>query len=451
VRVSAMKRFLLNPMMVLVAIISIASTPHAFAQEWAGLRNSMIATTYVLPRNPANMPTYLIFKDQQVLEELSAFLSPLRLPKKLSIKMTECGNVNLYYGHDQGVIICYEFPRALWRFASEIRTPKGFTRRDVLVGTFVLSTLHEVGHAVFDLLKVPVFGRQEDAADQIAALVMLNYGEEFAQRNLSGAARYLRTLDRPMSRTAYSDEHGSWAQRFYNILCIAYGGQPETFKNIVETGILPKERAAHCGREYRQVEFAFAETIWPHVDEELFKKVKSIKWASWESEIEKTSDLTGVLFFLGVVLAWGAVIALLIAKMSSSIGEVFRQMTAFGLAAFRGRLDRIHWWAYMLTAGLIAVLLSYALGFFQVDFLSPQPLRVVHALLAWTILIVQYYWHAVFVTRRLHDRNKYGWLAIFWLAPWILGTMIGAFSDFAESSFLVWSFVSYPSCRGFGS
>ena len=140
-------------------------------------------------------------------------------------------------------------------------------------------------------------------------------------------------------------------------------------------------------------------------------------------------------------MAWGAVIALLIAKMSSSIGEVFRQMTAFGLAAFRGRLDRIHWWAYMLTAGLMAVLLSYALGFFQVDFLSPQPLRVVHALLAWTILIVQYYWHAVFVTRRLHDRNKYGWLAIFWLAPWILGAMIGAFSDFAESSFLVWSFV----------
>jgi uncharacterized membrane protein YhaH (DUF805 family) len=434
-----MKRISLNSTMMLVAIVSIAFMPHAFAQEWAGLRNRMIETTYVLPRNPANMPTYLIFKDQQVLEELSAFLSPLRLPTKLAIKTKECGFINLYYAHDEGVVLCYEFSRALWRLVSDIRTPKGFTRRDVFVGTFVLVTLHEVGHAVFDLLKVPVLGRQEDAADQVAALIMLNFGEEFAHRNVSGAARFFRALDRPMSRTAYSDEHGSAAQRFYNILCVAYGGQPEAFKDIA--GILPKARAAHCGREYQQVEFAFAKTIWPNVDEELFKKVKLIKWASWQGEIEKTGDLARILSFLPVVVAWGAVMAFLIAKVSSSVRELFRQMTTFGPAAFRGRLGRIHWWAYTLTAILLANALSFALGFFEVDFASPQPLRVVHSLLVWTILIVQWYWHAVFVTKRLHDRNKYGWLAIFWLAPWALAALISAFPDLAEAPFLVGSLV----------
>jgi uncharacterized membrane protein YhaH (DUF805 family) len=189
------------------------------------------------------------------------------------------------------------------------------------------------------------------------------------------------------------------------------------------------------------VEFAFAKTIWPNVDEELFKKVKLIKWASWQGEIEKTGDLARILSFLPVVVAWGAVMAFLIAKVSSSVRELFRQMTTFGPAAFRGRLDRIHWWAYTLTAILLANALSFALGFFEVDFASPQPLRVVHSLLVWTILIVQWYWHAVFVTKRLHDRNKYGWLAIFWLAPWALAALISAFPDLAEAPFLVGSLV----------
>lgn len=184
------------------------------------------------------------------------------------------------------------------------------------------------------------------------------------------------------------------------------------------------------------MEFAFSKTIWPHVDEELFKRVKSIKWASWEGNIEQTSHLTGTLVFLGIVVAWIAVIALLIAKVSSSGGQVFRQITAFGLAASHGRLDRIHWWAYTLSAGLIGVLLSFALGFFQVDFASPQPQRAAHALLVWTILVVQCYWQASFAARRLHDRNMHGWFALFWVAPWVLGMTIGAFPALAESSFL---------------
>jgi uncharacterized membrane protein YhaH (DUF805 family) len=423
----------------IVVIGASVLTSPALAQDWAGLQNKMIEITYVPPRNPANIPTYVIFKNQQVLEELSAFLSPLRLPRKLSIKMAECGVVNLFYDPNEGVILCYEFPRAVWRFASQIRAPGGFSRRDIVVGTFVLSTLHEIGHAVFDLLQVPVFGRQEDAADQIAAFIILNFGPDFAQKHINGAARYFRSMDIRLSHTAYSDEHGTPAQRFYNMLCIAYGAQPQTFKNVIDSGILPKERAAHCGQEYEQVKFAFASTIWPHVDQDLSKKVQSIKWAAWEGEVEKASDLYGFKFFTGTVIAWVLLVVFLTAKMSSSMRELIRQMTTFGLACFRGRLDRIHWWAYMLSASLVAYVLAYALGFFQVDFTSPLSLRIAHAVLAWSIWGLFYYWYTAFAIRRLHDRNKRNWLVVFWLAPWVFLTIIYAFPDAAGTASLVWS------------
>ena len=45
----------------------------------------------------------------------------------------------------------------------------------------------------------------------------------------------------------FVDEHGTPAQRLYNLLCIAYGSDKELFADVVEKGYLPKERA-ECAR-----------------------------------------------------------------------------------------------------------------------------------------------------------------------------------------------------------
>jgi hypothetical protein len=43
-------------------------------------------------------------------------------------------------------------------------------------------------HAVFDLLKIPLFGREEDAADQYSAYIMLHFGKEDTHRLIEGSA-----------------------------------------------------------------------------------------------------------------------------------------------------------------------------------------------------------------------------------------------------------------------
>jgi len=56
------------------------------------------------------------------------------------------------------------------------------------VGQFLWVTLHEAGHAIFDILDVSIFGHPEDAADNFATYVMLQFGKGQAQRLIGGAA-----------------------------------------------------------------------------------------------------------------------------------------------------------------------------------------------------------------------------------------------------------------------
>ena len=72
--------------------------------------------------------------------------------------------------------------------------------------------------------------------------------------------------------------HSTAEQRIYNFACIAYGGDPDTFKDYIDKGLLPKARAANCKAEYEQVKLAFGKTILPYIDLDMMKQVQSRSW-----------------------------------------------------------------------------------------------------------------------------------------------------------------------------
>jgi hypothetical protein len=76
----------------------------------------------------------------------------------------------------------------------------------------------------------------------------------------------------------FANEHGTPAQRFYNLLCIAYGADAQLFGDLVAKGYLPKERAEGCEVEYKQVAFAFQKLIGPHIDARRARKVFDKSW-----------------------------------------------------------------------------------------------------------------------------------------------------------------------------
>jgi hypothetical protein len=261
----------------------LVQTPESAAQprpqELAA--NTRVMIDYIDPmlRYPRSQATLDRLRKRQVLEELSMFLSPLRLPRVLRIRTKSCGQVNAFYDRSEwAVSLCYEFYEHLEQIAPQTTSPQGFTRDEVVVGGFIDAIFHELGHALFDILQVPVFGREEDAADQLSAFLMLQFGKDVARTTIKGAAFTYLNNRNPRSRAEYADEHGTDAQRFFNYLCLAYGGEPDSFRDFVDNGVLPKARANGCAREHLLVKKAFAKTILPHIDQQLMKTVQSVQW-----------------------------------------------------------------------------------------------------------------------------------------------------------------------------
>jgi hypothetical protein len=156
-------------------------TPYEAAQP-------QIRIEYAPPKDPRHQLIYDEIRQAHVLERIQELLSPLRLPRPLLLKVTGCdGESNAWYEED-AITVCYEYLADILKNAPETTLPTGITRRDTIIGPLVDVFLHESGHAVFDLLKIPVFGREEDAADQFSSYIMLQFGKEDAHRLIEGSA-----------------------------------------------------------------------------------------------------------------------------------------------------------------------------------------------------------------------------------------------------------------------
>jgi hypothetical protein len=246
------------------------------AQE---LRNEQIESAYVPPKTAKYNAILDRLKKRHTLEFLAEFISPLQLPHVFHLVTAECGESDAFYSPDEWKLtLCYEFVENLERIAPKPgqRTKDGFTYDEIVTGEIVVTLLHETGHAAFDMLKVPVFGREEDAADQMAIFLALQFSPPVARLITRGDLFFWRNRQNPTSSKAYSDEHGTASQRFYNELCWAYGGNPQAFEDMVDN--LPKQRAENCAAEYELMRAAFAKTILPFIDPAMMAKVQQRDW-----------------------------------------------------------------------------------------------------------------------------------------------------------------------------
>jgi len=253
-------------------------------------RTHRIRVEYVPPKNPDHQAVYDLVRERKSLDTLQQIFSPLRLPVDVTIKTIGCDGVpNAWYdrkGENPIISLCYEYLQEILQKMPTETTPAGFSPHDTVVGQFFYAALHELGHAVFDLYDVPVFGREEDAADQFAAYVMLQFRNNQARRLIGGAAySYVEFMkgyqDKPnvtVPLLAFSSNHGSPQERFYNLLCIAYGFDDKLFADAVDKQYLPRSRAAGCKYEYQVLRYAFRSQISPHIDQQMAQQVLGTTW-----------------------------------------------------------------------------------------------------------------------------------------------------------------------------
>jgi len=282
---------------------------HASAQNASIPRNENILVDYYEPHNPELLgdldptdPSKAVqevfekyrnlkrvhdrVKERKLLERFSQFLAPLKLPGTLRLFTKECGFVNAFYSpSENSITLCLEY--VLARDQAAPKEPvAGISREDAIVGGIVTTLLHETGHAISHIFRVPVLGREEDSADQMAAFVMLQFGDRVAMTTVKGALWSWSRANIPLGmgttssvqRRVYSDSHSTNGQRFFTFLCMAYGDKPNVFQSYIDAGFIDKVRAANCRRDYEQTQRAFEKTVLPHVDRGLMAKVQSATW-----------------------------------------------------------------------------------------------------------------------------------------------------------------------------
>jgi hypothetical protein len=210
-----------------------------------------------------------VFKETRLLEDTVKELNgTFALPTDVPVVLRECGEVNAFYDPESGEIsLCYELVEHYSEiFMADAQTDEEQEEAGTSVASATMFTFfHEMGHALIAIYDLPVTGREEDAVDQLATMILLQGGEEGENSAIDGANSFVGEDEEEMDDLSFWDEHSLDEQRFYNILCWIYGKDPEGYQYLVEDETLPANRAERCPAEYNRMSRSWEALLDPYV------------------------------------------------------------------------------------------------------------------------------------------------------------------------------------------
>src|SRR5262245_42503873 len=126
-RASAMK-YMRN-----AAAVAFVLLPFTGSSQPAMAQQSPIKVVYEQPTDPKLRPIYDRLRQRAVLEELQAFLTPLRLPRQFTVRTAQCGAVSVRYKPGQPATVCYEMVDAVQKLVDQHTKDADF-RQTVILG-----------------------------------------------------------------------------------------------------------------------------------------------------------------------------------------------------------------------------------------------------------------------------------------------------------------------------
>ncbi len=163
---------------------------------------------------------------------------------------------------------------AIALFCIALALPAAAGRMDRRTEDFVAANLiaifyHEFGHALIDIMKLPIFGQEEDAADVLSVVLINDFFEEDSATKIAYATAFGflgdDTIDQARQKeVAYWDVHGPDLQRYYTFVCLFYGANPDAREDVADDLELPEARRDTCEEEYE-----LATNSWGPVIDEL--------------------------------------------------------------------------------------------------------------------------------------------------------------------------------------
>ena len=216
--------------------------------------------------------------NQRIVYQTAAFLLPsfastinaqLNLPRNVVLTLSDSEEMNAYYSAStHSITITYGM---IYYALTQIHesTARGGDNDDAgaksAVGVLYFVLFHELGHCLIQECNLPVPGREEDDADQLATLCMTQNPLPNTGQMLAGAALFFaRLAETDAANIAWDDVHSIGQQRMYNILCWLYGSDPTRMRGLVDGKVLSAERAQAGIQEYQRIKRAWAQYLKPY-------------------------------------------------------------------------------------------------------------------------------------------------------------------------------------------
>lgn len=136
-----------------------------------------------------------------------------------------------------------------------------------VLGNTIFTLFHEFGHALIDKLEIPVLGREEDAVDALAVLLMLPEEDDPVAEEmiLLAADGHLMAYDQEEDdEQAFWDEHSLDLQRYAAINCLVFGSDPEGWAELADLVEMPAEQRERCPGIFDQTQISWDRLLDEH-------------------------------------------------------------------------------------------------------------------------------------------------------------------------------------------
>ncbi|HTM78019.1 MAG TPA: DUF4344 domain-containing metallopeptidase [Devosia sp.] len=139
-------------------------------------------------------------------------------------------------------------------FAAETSKAQRATMNRFAANNSLFVLYHEIGHMLVHQLSLPVLGREEDAADNMATWTLLRKNTPEADQALADAARgWLLSGIAYNSQIEDDDLYGNHSldrQRAFQIVCLMVGSNDTAFRPIANQYAIDRDRQDSCSDDY---------------------------------------------------------------------------------------------------------------------------------------------------------------------------------------------------------
>lgn len=236
----------------LLSLFLVASLASSFTYAEA----SKIQVTYAKPKSKIEATNLELLQASEVVQVFTELVdSEFKLKYPIKVRFG-ADDGPLYDPESHELMIPYGFlEEAQQRFAKAKYEKTGVSVEDATLDAVQHTLFHELAHALIAMYDLPIVGKEEDAADNLATVLLIEYLEEGAEVAISAADLFdLEGEDvQELAEADFWDEHSLDAQRYYTTMCHVYGSDPKNYQDVKNDAGFDKERAETCSDEYELV------------------------------------------------------------------------------------------------------------------------------------------------------------------------------------------------------